>query len=105
MEWWDPNKARKIVFPEWNVAKEFWLSIAHSPLKKIQKMRCYALVIRWMFKYHRRMAKDLLVAADQVLFNFQNRHTIAARNTPPQAPETPSKIVSLDLNTSGGESL
>jgi hypothetical protein len=49
------------------------------------------------------MAKDLLVAADQVLFNFQNRHTIAAQAPP--ATETATKIVSLDLNTSGGESL
>jgi hypothetical protein len=64
----------------------------------------YALVTRWMFKYHRRMAKDLLVAADQVLFNFQNRHKIAAQ-APPQAAETSPKMVSLDLNTSGGESL
>ena len=85
MEWWDPTKARKIVFPEWNVAKEFWLSVAHSPLSPWQKVRCYALVIRWMWKYHRRMAKDLLVAADQVLFNFQNRHTIAAQD-PPAGP-------------------
>ena len=104
MEWWDPTKSRKIVFPEWNVAKEFWLSVAHSPLSQSQKVRCYALVIRWMWKYHRRMAKDLLVAADQVLFNFQNRRTIATQ-APPQATETSSKIVSLDLNTSGGESL
>jgi hypothetical protein len=67
-------------------------------------VHCYALVMRWMFKYHRRMAKDLLVAADQVLFNFQNRHKIAAQ-APPQPAGTSSKIVSLDLNTSGGESL
>jgi glycosyltransferase involved in cell wall biosynthesis len=103
MEWWDPTKARKIVFPEWNVAKEFFLSVVHSPLAPWQKLRCYGLVGRWMLKYHRRMAKDVLLAADQVLFNFQNRHAMAAK--PPQTADASSKIVSLDLNTSGGESL
>jgi glycosyltransferase involved in cell wall biosynthesis len=101
MEWWDPTKAKKIVFPEWNVAKEFLLSVAHAPLTPWQRLRCYGLVVRWMLKYHRRMAKDLLVAADQVLFNFQNRH---AMKTPAQPVDASAKIVSLDLNTSGGES-
>ncbi len=104
MEWWDPTKARKIVFPEWNVAKEFFLSVARSPLTRWQRTKCYNLVARWMWKYHRRMAKDVLVAADQVLFNFQNRHAIAAQ-TPAPAADASAKIVSLDLNTSGGESL
>ncbi len=80
LEWWDPTKARKIVFPEWNAAKEFLLSVARSPLDPWQRLRCYGLVARWMLKYHRRMAKDLLIAADQVLFNFQNRRLIQ-RNT------------------------
>jgi glycosyltransferase involved in cell wall biosynthesis len=78
LEWWDPSKARKIAFPEWNAAKEFLLSVAHSPLDLWQRLRCYGLVVRWMLKYHRRMAKDLLIAADQVLFNFQNRRVIEA---------------------------
>ncbi len=78
LEWWDPTKARKINFPEWNIAKEFVLSVAHSPLNLWQKLKCYGLVARRMLKYHRRMAKDLLIAADQVLFNFQNRSVIRA---------------------------
>lgn len=82
MEWWDPTKARKIAFPEWNAAKEFFLSVAHSPLDLWQRLRCYGLVVRWMLKYHRRMAKDLLIAADQVLFNFQNRRVIQTKGQP-----------------------
>jgi hypothetical protein len=103
MEWWDPTKARKIVFPEWRVAREFFFSVVRSPLTSWQKLRCYGLVGRWMLKYHRRMAKDVLVAADQVLFNFQNRHAIAAQT--PQTADASAKIGSLDLNTTGGESL
>jgi glycosyltransferase involved in cell wall biosynthesis len=101
MEWWDPAKARKIGFPEWNVVRELCLSVAQSPLTASQKMRCYGLVVRWMVKYHRCMAKDVLIAADQALFNFQHRNSIIPQ-APPQAG---GKIVSLDLNTSGGEPL
>jgi hypothetical protein len=39
-----------------------------------------------------------------VLFNFQNRHAIAAK-APAQTANASAKVVSLDLNTSGGESL
>jgi glycosyltransferase involved in cell wall biosynthesis len=82
LEWWDPTKARRIAFPEWNAAKEFILSVAHSPLGLWQRLRCYCLVGRWTSKYHRRMAKDLLIAADQVLFNFQNRRVIQTKTQP-----------------------
>jgi glycosyltransferase involved in cell wall biosynthesis len=85
LEWWDTTKARKIAFPEWNAAKEFFLSVAHSPLGVWQRLRCYGLIVRWMLKYHRRMAKDLLIAADQVLFNFQNRRVIETRANPSSA--------------------
>jgi glycosyltransferase involved in cell wall biosynthesis len=85
MEWWDPTKARKIAFPEWNAAKEFLLSVAHSPLDVWQRLRCYGLVVQWMLKYHRRMAKDLLIAADQVLFNFQNRRVMQTKTYPSSA--------------------
>jgi glycosyltransferase involved in cell wall biosynthesis len=102
-EWWDPAKARSLVFPEWRVVREFAFSIAHAPLTPWQQLQCYTLVVRWMARYHRRMGKDLLVAADQLLFNFQSRHrSYSPANAP--AVDAPHNIVSLDLNR-GGESL
>ena len=103
VEWWDPAKARTIVFPEWRVIKEFIVSVSRAPLTPWQQLQCYTLVTRWMAKYHRRMAKDLLVAADQLLFNFQSRHTSYSQ-ADTQAVDASHKIVSLELN-SGGESL
>jgi hypothetical protein len=102
-EWWDPAKARTLVFPEWNVIKEFVLSISRAPLTSWQRLQCYTLVVRWMSRYRRRMAKDLLVAADQLLFNFQSRHTRYIQASAQAADASPN-VVSLDLN-SGGESL
>jgi glycosyltransferase involved in cell wall biosynthesis len=100
-EWWDPAKARTLVFPEWNAAKEFTCSVARSPLSRGQRLRCYGAIARWALKYHRRFARDLVVAADQLLFNLQRR-TGAIR---PSAADAPKIFVPLDLNPRGGGSL
>jgi glycosyltransferase involved in cell wall biosynthesis len=96
-EWWDPAKARDLVFPEWNVVKEFAVSIARAPLTPWQKTQCYSLVARWMRRYYRRMGKDVLVAADQLLFNFQYRHIAYGQV---QSMDSSHNIVSFE-----GESL
>ncbi len=95
-EWFDPARAGKLAFPEWNAAKEFTRSVARSPLSKAQRMRCYGAIARWAVHYRRRFARDLVVAAGQLLFNWQNRRGTAAKNT---------LLVSLDLNPREGESV
>lgn len=91
-EWWDPSRARKLTFPEWNAAGEFARSVARSPLSGGQKLKCYSAIARWALHYRRRFARDLLIAADQLLFNWQYRHTTAGEPT----------LLSLDLNPRGG---
>ena len=59
-------------------------------------MRCYSAIARWAVHYRRRFARDLLVAADQLLFNWQNRRATAAK---------PTLLVSLDLDPREGESV
>jgi hypothetical protein len=92
-EWFDPAKARKLTFPEWNAAKEFTRSVARSPLSRGQRLKCYGAIARWALNYRRRFARDLVVAADQLLFNLQNRHATGAE---------PAILVSLDLDPRGG---
>jgi hypothetical protein len=94
--WWDPARARKLAFPEWNAAKEFTRSVACSPLSGGQRLRCYGAIARWAVHYRRRFARDLVVAADQLLFNWQNRRATAGKAT---------LLVSLDLNPREGESV
>jgi glycosyltransferase involved in cell wall biosynthesis len=81
------TRARRIALPEWNVAKGFILSVAHSPLGLGQRLRCYGLIASWAFKYHRRIAADLFIASEAA------------------AAGTPAKILSLDLNTRREESI
>jgi glycosyltransferase involved in cell wall biosynthesis len=71
LEWWDPAKTRTISFPEFRKLLEFFLSIYRAPLGVGQKLRCYSILLRWIKIHFRRMLKDLLIAADQVLYNLQ----------------------------------
>jgi glycosyltransferase involved in cell wall biosynthesis len=75
-EWWDPKLTRKITFPEWRQLKEYALSIHSAPLVFNDRLRAYPLLLRWISKHFRRMMKDLLIAADQVLYNWQSRKLV-----------------------------
>jgi glycosyltransferase involved in cell wall biosynthesis len=70
-EWWDPEKTRTLTFPEFRLLLEYFLSIYRAPLKAGQKLRCYSLMFLWTKMHFRPMIKDLVVAADQVLYNLQ----------------------------------
>lgn len=70
-EWWDPNKTTSITFPEWRMLREYFLSIFRATLSPQQRMRCCLLLLPWLVKHIRRMGKDVLIAADQVLFRLQ----------------------------------
>jgi hypothetical protein len=70
-EWWDPNKTQTITFPEWRMLREYFLSITRAPLTAWQRFRCYMLLGPWLVKHFRRMGKDVLIAADVVLFRLQ----------------------------------
>jgi glycosyltransferase involved in cell wall biosynthesis len=70
-EWWNPAKARALTFPEFRQLLEFFLSIYRAPLSAGQKLRCYSMLLLWIDMHFMRMLKDLLIAADQVLYNLQ----------------------------------
>ena len=70
-EWWDPNKTKSIEFPEWRQLAEYTASAWHAPLKMSERLRCLALIAPWIGRHFRRLMKDLLIAADQVLYNIQ----------------------------------
>jgi glycosyltransferase involved in cell wall biosynthesis len=70
-EWWDPVKARALTFPEFRRSLEYFLSIYRAPLGARQKLRCYSMFFFWIRWQFLGMLKDLLVAADQILYNVQ----------------------------------
>lgn len=70
-EWWDPLKTRALTFPEFRQLLEYFLSIYRAPLGARQKLRCYPMLLHWIKIHFWHMLKDLLIAADQVLYNLQ----------------------------------
>ena len=74
-EWWDPAKTRTVTFPEFRQLREYFLSINRAPLGPGQKLRCYFLLLSWVRIHFKRMLKDLIIAADQVLYNLQVART------------------------------
>lgn len=70
-EWWDPNKTKSFEFPEWRQCREYWATIARSQLATGDRLQASVLMAPWLVKHFRRMMKDLVIAADQVLYRMQ----------------------------------
>jgi glycosyltransferase involved in cell wall biosynthesis len=85
-EWWDPTKSRALTFPELRLLLENFLSIFWAPLSAGQKIRCYFMLLSWLKRpteksssHFKQMVKDLVIAADQVLYNVQFPKTASSR--------------------------
>jgi hypothetical protein len=70
-EWWDPHKTKSLEFPECRQLKEYTLSILRAPIKASERRRSLLLLVPWVVKHFRRMMKDLVIAADQILYRVQ----------------------------------
>jgi glycosyltransferase involved in cell wall biosynthesis len=99
-EWWDPAKSHAVTFPEFRQLYEYAASIKRAPLSPWQRMRAYLLLLPWTKRHFRRMMKDLVIAADQILFNYQNRR--AARQLGKPSRTTRQKVeIEFPVSTRG----
>jgi hypothetical protein len=89
-EWWDPSTAKAITFPEWRQMREYFLSVGYGDLRLSQRLRCYLMLVPWISKHFRRMMKDVVIAADQLLYNLQ-----ASRSASKQASVTAGNSISI----------
>jgi hypothetical protein len=80
-EWWDPTQTKAITFPEWRQLREYFLSVWNAPLRATERLGGFLLLVPWIAKHFRRMMKDLLIAADQVLYNLQMSRITAGELT------------------------
>jgi glycosyltransferase involved in cell wall biosynthesis len=71
--WWDPSRKRSLSFPEWNAFRQYAAVIRRSPLTNEQKAQAFGILMRWCIKYRRRLIGDLVIAADQLIYNLQTR--------------------------------
>jgi glycosyltransferase involved in cell wall biosynthesis len=66
-EWWDPSRKGKMNFPEWNLFKEYWISIAPAPLSTGQKARCYGVMLLWLVLNVPKLVRDVLFAIEMLI--------------------------------------
>jgi glycosyltransferase involved in cell wall biosynthesis len=92
VEWWDPSKTHDVNFPEFRQFYEYAASVNRATLSPLQKVRAYVLLLPWTKKHFRRMMKDLLIAADQILFNYQNRRGSRRPETKSRAAQVKSDV-------------
>lgn len=103
-EWWDPTKSRGINFPELRQLCEYAASVKRAPLSFAQKLHAYFLLLPWTQKHFRRITKDLLIAADQIIFNYQNRDA-AHRGEKQSAGQHPTSDMELTTQAQGGKTV
>lgn len=62
-EWWDETRKGKLNFPEWNLFKEYWISIRRAPLPFGERVRCYGVMMKWLVLNIPKLARDVIFAA------------------------------------------
>ncbi len=66
--WWDATKKGRIVFPEWRWLWEYYKAVGGARLSAGEKLSCYPVLARVTLRFAPRLARDLIIAAEQ-LFN------------------------------------
>lgn len=64
--WFDPDKAGKLLFPNWRILGEYYRSIWMSPQSLYTRLYCHLVVARWFRNSVRNLSKDLLIGGQQV---------------------------------------
>lgn len=64
--WFDPLKSGKIVFLFWKILLAYLVLIRRAPLSWYERIRCYGVVQKWMFKRWKNLAYDFVEAARQL---------------------------------------
>ena len=66
-EWFDPSKKGRIVFPEWRLLWEYFVSIQYGSLSIFERAMCYLYLTYWLGKHFPKLVRDLLIATEQAL--------------------------------------
>jgi hypothetical protein len=72
-EWWDASRKGKANFPEWNLLKEYWLSIGRAPLGLSERTKCYAVMLKWLGLNVPKLARDVIFAAENISLRVIDR--------------------------------
>jgi glycosyltransferase involved in cell wall biosynthesis len=66
-DFWNPALAGKIVFPEWQILREYVRSIPLAPRSPIERLRCWLTLGRFTLKHTPKLIRDLLIGAEHLV--------------------------------------
>jgi len=66
-EWWDASLKNRITFPEWRLMREYWRTIGEVKLPAAQWLKCHAVMLFWLVLNLPKLARDVIIAAEQLL--------------------------------------
>ena len=59
--WYDPARAGKLTFPHWRLLQEHLISIHLAPLSRYDRLACYATMAKWVRKYSKHLARNVVL--------------------------------------------
>jgi glycosyltransferase involved in cell wall biosynthesis len=65
--WFDTANRGRLVFPRWSLFLGYFKSVRRTSLSRYERTWCYIHMGKWLLLYGRGLAKDLIVAAYQIL--------------------------------------
>lgn len=65
-DWWDASKKGKIVFPEWRWLGEYYRAVWRAKLSIGERLGCARVLARLTLRFVPRLARDVLIAAEQI---------------------------------------
>jgi glycosyltransferase involved in cell wall biosynthesis len=65
--WYDTRKVNKIAFPHWRAIRGHLRSVNKSPIKYLEKSKCYLLIGKWIIKNFRYITSDVKIAIKNII--------------------------------------
>ncbi len=66
-EWFDPSRIGTLTFPEWNLMREYWISMTIVPLTNNDRWKCYEAYGLWLLGHIPKLTRDVLIAGEMIL--------------------------------------
>lgn len=81
-EWWDESRRGKMNFPEWNLFKEYWVSVGPASLSGSERLRCYGTMMKWLMLNPHKLARDVIFSSETLILRAMNWIGGTAQNKP-----------------------
>ncbi|HMB96485.1 MAG TPA: hypothetical protein VKK61_10640, partial [Tepidisphaeraceae bacterium] len=79
-EWWDASRKGKANFPEWNLFKEYWISIGQTRLTTAERLHCQGVMLKWLARNVPKLARDLVFAGENFSMRLVDKVTMGLRH-------------------------